>query len=577
MEDDGYEIVAFDPHKKFHAHYLIEPGWSVVLADAQSTAWQLGLDPGRVARFVLNGIEKYDEPPGCMLSLLREAGQHFPPGTALELLEAEDPGTLSSRRVMMRVFSSSGFPLYTRDELAGLLEGAIEHLKDNREDLMARGHPRTRFTRSPWLHVRVSWLYPIKQPDEIRIVQEDGGRALYEYTWGKRDEVVGVDDAGRARIARLIEPYEVAPFVYGLALPDAARMEALRPAVFDLKLEVLGMLARALRAGHAEGLEADCLSRICGALTYEDADLLFRQDGECRNFGSRTKEEIGDDHSTGMPRSVTGGLSNLLELIGHCEIELRSGVHHILKEELLQLTRCADLEGLAALLGPAGYLGALDKAWRPQLDEVLNRAWERHRKGWSYFWQGYETRFTNAFESGFRRTVSLHFSVLPQHADDFGRYVHVVGEHVRVHQEVSGQIPQDLLPRIPGTGKGKKVTAPFDTPHGARWEDVKIRFRDGHSVSVDIQGVKEVLNYVQMGMVDVRSASPTKQWDLLLQLAQGHGLLAWGMPGAQRKNQKRRERLARDLQHFFRIDGDPFRLLEGKEGWQTRFHLEPPP
>jgi hypothetical protein len=117
--------------------------------------------------------------------------------------------------------------------------------------------------------------------------------------------------------------------------------------------------------------------------------------------------------------------------------------------------------------------------------------------------------------------------------------------------------------------------ASFPTPPGATWGDVEIRFRDEYTVSVDVRGVKAVVNYTQMGMADHRSTNPTKQWELLRVFASGHGILAWGMPGAGREKQKRHERLARDLQSFFRIAGDPFRLLEDKKGWQTRFRLEP--
>lgn len=72
-----------------------------------------------------------------------------------------------------------------------------------------------------------------------------------------------------------------------------------------------------------------------------------------------------------------------------------------------------------------------------------------------------------------------------------------------------------------------------------------------------------------MGMANRKNAKPTVQWELLETFAEAHGLLDWRNRKASRKNQKRKENLAADLQRFFRIEGDPF-ALEG-DGWRARF------
>src|SRR2546426_9304769 len=136
------EIVPFDPNEKFHAHYLVEPHRNHVLVDIRSAARELGLDPERVARFVFGGIETHDELPHVLLSLLKEAATHFPPQEALEILEREDTRTLQSRVLVLQLLSSTGIPLYTREELADLLEASMEHLKRDQADLILRGHPR---------------------------------------------------------------------------------------------------------------------------------------------------------------------------------------------------------------------------------------------------------------------------------------------------------------------------------------------------------------------------------------------------------------------------------------------------
>lgn len=113
----------------------------------------------------------------------------------------------------------------------------------------------------------------------------------------------------------------------------------------------------------------------------------------------------------------------------------------------------------------------------------------------------------------------------------------------------------------------------FPTPAGSAWPEVQIRFRDAHTVSVSVGVESRVLTYADMGMANKNSRNPTVQWDLLYAFAQAHGLLTWFSPAAARENQKRRERLADDLQRFFGIDEDPFESREG--GWRARFTIEP--
>jgi len=113
----------------------------------------------------------------------------------------------------------------------------------------------------------------------------------------------------------------------------------------------------------------------------------------------------------------------------------------------------------------------------------------------------------------------------------------------------------------------------FPTPPQAHWEDVRISFTDNHTVSIKVLSAQGVYHYAQMGMVNKKNGTPTVQWELLRAFSEGHGRLDWSSRRADRRNQKRRENLAKDLQEFFRIDGDPFQQ-EGN-GWRARFAFGP--
>ncbi len=115
----------------------------------------------------------------------------------------------------------------------------------------------------------------------------------------------------------------------------------------------------------------------------------------------------------------------------------------------------------------------------------------------------------------------------------------------------------------------------FPTPASATWGDLSVRIVDGETVAVKVGGIGGTYLYAQMGMADGRNAKPTKQWDFLRDLARVGGVMTWRSRGADRKNKKRRELLARDLKAFFRIDGEPIVLTDDGKGWRTVFRLEP--
>jgi hypothetical protein len=120
-------------------------------------------------------------------------------------------------------------------------------------------------------------------------------------------------------------------------------------------------------------------------------------------------------------------------------------------------------------------------------------------------------------------------------------------------------------------------TASFPTPPDATWEDVTIRFIDGHNIFVRVKKTTGTFEYTQLGMVDRRNAKPTQQWKLLEVFAENDGVLTWKSPKADPKNQKRHELLAKNLRAFLRIEGDPFVSTKDGKGWRARFSIIPVP
>lgn len=99
-----------------------------------------------------------------------------------------------------------------------------------------------------------------------------------------------------------------------------------------------------------------------------------------------------------------------------------------------------------------------------------------------------------------------------------------------------------------------------------------IRLVDGHTLSIRVGGTSRRVTFAELGLHDGRTKRPNLQWELLLTFAQGHGRLNWDDRKAGRKNQKRKEELAKALRKYFGIAEDPFAAENG--GWRTKFSIE---
>ena len=138
--------------------------------------------------------------------------------------------------------------------------------------------------------------------------------------------------------------------------------------------------------------------------------------------------------------------------------------------------------------------------------------------------------------------------------------------------EAGRWVLDEFLDRVIPKSTPETSNAFFPTPSGTTWGQVAIRMLDGHTASVAAGNVRGMFTFAQMGMVNRKNGNPSVQWDLLQLFAAGHGEINWRSSGAHRKNQKRRELLARHLQEFFRIPTDPF--LPSGDGWRARFSID---
>ncbi len=114
----------------------------------------------------------------------------------------------------------------------------------------------------------------------------------------------------------------------------------------------------------------------------------------------------------------------------------------------------------------------------------------------------------------------------------------------------------------------------FPTPEGADWGDVVIEIVSDIAAKITVSSTTKSYTAFEMGLKDKRTPDePTKQWKLLVLLAQNQGELKWTSKRTATGAQKRVQELRRSLRRFFGIPGPPISNYSKKTGYQTLFRI----
>ena len=333
---------------------------------------------------------------------LHDAVRGMPPPAALALFETADLTQLEERAALFEWLRHPPLPLASLDELRHLTADYVAHLDRNRQLLIETGHPATSFERSPWHFDTLGKTYPTKTPDEVhksRLEPMPGmatyhldGRELgvdfvYAYEWSRATSTGG----------RALAEYANADRDPAIPRDVAARLESLRPILFDLKRAVLELLVEALRERWSSDRLCDrAFALVITAILAPDAEFLLEVD----------RQILGNDIRSGQRNydtaAVTGGLSDLFEVIGHYAEELdvglmrqlREGVEALLIEDELGRTRPRAMSVWA--LYATDQADALEPA-AEVLDSVGPAAIDR--------WDAYVQRVHRALQDDFEEEV----------------------------------------------------------------------------------------------------------------------------------------------------------------------------
>ncbi len=121
-----------------------------------------------------------------------------------------------------------------------------------------------------------------------------------------------------------------------------------------------------------------------------------------------------------------------------------------------------------------------------------------------------------------------------------------------------------------------KKIIPITLPQGTKWENITLKFIDGHDVQISCHGMKPYkANYTEMGFQDNRKLIPNKQWQLLELLSIKNGEISWNDKESTSKIKKTKQLLSDALKHYFQLEEDPFYPYKKLKTYKIKITLMP--
>lgn len=243
-------------------------------------------------------------------AFLHDTALFLPRNDALKVLEGHDLHAFACRPRLVEQLAHPFVPLYTLPELAERTAGFIAHLERNREHLLLTGFSRTGFARCEWLQIRLGNLYYTYEPISWRARAGAAREWIYEYAWTADADAEAPFSAATTPIRDGYEP---------IAEDVRVRLASLRAIVHDAKIAILRLLLTVMHDRDTHDLRERSRELLVRSLSPGDKDFLLRADDYYLRLPS------GEPAFSSARGYGAGGLSDLLDVIGHYEREIELG------------------------------------------------------------------------------------------------------------------------------------------------------------------------------------------------------------------------------------------------------------
>ena len=322
---------------------------------------------------------------------LRAALAHLRPDQALPLFEADNLSNLAWSESFTR-YLHTPIPLYTLRQLTDAVGLFVEHLDENRGNIL--GVPLDApFAPSPWLSQYTRLIYP----------RNEGDDDFYDL-W---DGILTND--------------------------DWEHLTTRRETLLDLKTDVLRELHNGLLADETcDDLVNRCISAILASMSPDELQSWIRIDRLTTRYDITTGMAL----TTGK-RYVSGGLSDVLEIIGHCAEETDVGIYAATASAL------GDLRGWDhghLCLRATNYYDAVAQGFAEQIDCACDE-FRRLRERYSDFWDNYRRTLVNNLQIGpYEPSLSVAAVTIPS-VDYESFFLDMDAEPAPVFEHTPGSSP----------------------------------------------------------------------------------------------------------------------------------------
>lgn len=352
-----------------------------------------------------------------------EALLTLPCEQALELLQVSPAGDLEERIWVAHYLcgerDDGDLPLFSRDELAATIESFSVFLAGQRMHLLETGLPSDDFARCRWLDDRLARLYPIRR---TKVPSWDNRPANFPRMEFPRGLLRAQSDADGPETVAASYDTQNGDLVTSISMADAERLISLRPKILDLKLYVLDNVARFLRLPkRGDSFWNVCFSHVRAELRDDDVIFWTRMDAIYADDLKMWKAAAPFVSSmTGYVFPFPpGGLTDIIELIGHVEKECAIGTMHETRKALGDLVAIEESGPRLLATGPWPYFELVGLQEQPKLDEAI-RVFQECADREADFWPDFRNRVEKDLAGGLKREVIISLRAEASVADALG-------------------------------------------------------------------------------------------------------------------------------------------------------------
>lgn len=143
---------------------------------------------------------------------------------------------------------------------------------------------------------------------------------------------------------------------------------------------------------------------------------------------------------------------------------------------------------------------------------------------------------------------------------------------------IVGKVIDTAMKKMLQTGQNSKMRAgryPYKLPNDFKWENMIIKFRDGHNVQIVAGEHITTANYKEMGFEDSKQLKPDSQWIFFKGLSTRNGELAWGDKMAKLNIKSKKYLLSKALKEYFGMRENPFYSYRKEKAYRIKIRLVP--